>query len=145
MAARTVGRPSRRTTPRRTPSGVSVALTSRAPSPSAQADALTRIESGRVSGPAAKPPWPSLSSISRSAVASSGTRNRPSASTISARPSGVESEYSRSSASMPPMPLALARMAATRRLASASMRVSRPAGRVAARRNCSASTASSGA
>ena len=67
-------------------------------------------------------PAPSLSSISRSAVWLSGTRSSASASTIRARPSLVESEYSRSISSTPPSPPARARMASMRSRARASMR-----------------------
>ena len=84
-------------------SGVSPGWMMRAEMPSAQAEAETSsafdLTSWWVQSPAE-----SLSSISRSAVAASGTRSSASASTIRARPSWVESEYSRRKSSMPPSP-----------------------------------------
>ena len=103
VAVRTAGRPSRLPSVSRMFSGVSPGWMMRAEMPSAQAEAETSsavdFTSWRVQSPAE-----SLSSISRSAVAESGTRSSASASTIRARPSLVESEYSRRKSSMPPSP-----------------------------------------
>ena len=104
-------------------SGVSCEPITRAEMPSAQAEAETSRAGERTSW-AAKSPADSLSSMRRSAVALSGTRSSDSASTISARPSLVESEYSCRKSSMPPTPPARARIAATRAPARASMRAS---------------------
>ena len=59
--------------------------------PSVQAEAETKIALDFTSLSSQRPAA-SLSSIRRSAVAASGTRNSASASTMSARPSLVESE-----------------------------------------------------
>src|ERR1700730_645838 len=69
----------------------------RADIPSAHAEALTRKALDLVSW-WTKSPCPSLSSMKRSAVAASGTRSSASASTISARPSLVDSANSRTAA-----------------------------------------------
>ena len=90
VASRTVGTPSRFTRLSTMPSGVSPGWMTRAVTPRVQAEAETRNPpepSALDQSPAA-----SLSSISASAVAPSGTRSSASASTISARPSLVESE-----------------------------------------------------
>ncbi len=91
VAARIAGRPRRRTTPSKMVSGVSPGWMMRAAMPSVHAEAETR---SAVDMTSLSSQWPaaSLSSISRSAVAASGTRSSASASTISARPSLVESE-----------------------------------------------------
>ena len=91
VAARTVGRPKRRTMLSRMVSGVSPGWMTRAAMPSVQAEAETRSAVDFTS-PSRQRPAASLSSISRSAVAASGTRNSASASTMSASPSLVESE-----------------------------------------------------
>ena len=109
-------------------SGVSPGWMMRAEIPSAQAEAETSsawdFTSWWVQSPVA-----SLSSISRSAVAASGTRSSASASTIRASPSRVESEYSRRKSSIPPSPPDFARIASTSRVARASMRASAAAAR----------------
>ena len=72
-------------------SGVWPGAISRAVMPSVQAEAETSSVSPLWSGCDQSRPE-SLSSISRSAVAASGTRSSASASTISARPSWVDNE-----------------------------------------------------
>ena len=72
-------------------SGVSPGWMIRAVMPSVQAEAETRKASD-FSSAVSQSPVASLSSIRRSAVAASGTRSSASASTISARPSLVDSE-----------------------------------------------------
>ena len=72
-------------------SGVSPGWMMRAVMPSVQADADTRNAFDRTLWDD-QSPVASLSSISRSAVAASGTRSNASANTMSASPSLVESE-----------------------------------------------------
>ena len=95
----------------------------RAVTPKAQAEAETSNAPDCVSW-CKKSPWLSLSSINWSDVAASGTRKRASANTISAKPSGVESEYSRSNSSTPPRPDDLERIASIMPVAVVSMRSS---------------------
>ena len=71
------------------PSGVSPGWITLAVTPSVQAEAETSRPDPSACD---QSPAASLSSISASAVAASGTRSNASASTISARPSLVESE-----------------------------------------------------
>ena len=103
VAARTAGRPSRLASEPRMPSGVSPGwmIARRDAERPGRGRDQQRVRAGLVTRPVGRP---SLSSISRSAVAASGTRSSASASTISARPSWVDSEYSRSKSSMPPSP-----------------------------------------
>ncbi len=144
VAARTAGRPRRFASSSRMFSGVSPGCTMRAVMPSAQADADTSSAPDLVS-------WcdqsaaASLSSISRSAVAASGTRSSASAKTMRARPSLVESEYSRRKSSMPPSGPAPARIARIRVVARASMRRSASAPRGASRSKRRAMSSSGGA
>ena len=91
VAVRSVGKPTRRTMVSRIVSDVSPGWMMRAATPSVHADAETR-SAVDLSSPSSQRPAASLSSIRRSAVAASGTRNNASASTMSARPSLVESE-----------------------------------------------------
>jgi hypothetical protein len=91
--------------------------------PSAQAEAETSQASDLVTRWDQSVP-DSLSSISASAVTESGTRSSASASTMSASPSLVVSEYSRRKSSMPPSPPEAARMAPISRRARASIRAS---------------------
>ena len=125
-------------------SGVSPGWMMRAEMPSAQADAETSsaldFTSWRVQSPDE-----SLSSISRSAVPESGTRSSASASTIRARPSGVESEYSCRKSSMPPSPPDFWRIASISRVARLSMRASAAAARGAVASNAAASASSAAA
>ena len=126
-----------------TPIGVSPGLRMRAVMPIAQAEAETSQASETRS-------WfsncasASLSSISLSAVAPSGTRSSASASTIRARPSRVDSEYSRRNSSTPKPPVS-ARIFSISRVASASMRASASAVKRASPSSRLISWASSGA
>ena len=95
----------------------------RAATPSVQAEADTKSAVDRMS-PSSQRPAASLSSISRSAVAASGTRRSASASTMSASPSLVESEYACRKSSTPPNPVFCSRIASTRRRARKSIRPS---------------------
>ena len=144
VAARTAGTPRRFASWPRIPSGVSPGWMMRAVMPSAQAEALTRKASERVSW-WAKSPWPSLSSMSRSAVAASGTRRSASARTMRASPSLVDNEYSRSTSSTPPSPARWERIASMRSRAPASTRRSRSSGSRAPCRRRAAIAASSSA
>ena len=92
----------------------------------------------------AKSPSRSLSAMSRSAVAASGTRSSASARLISASPSRVVSAYSSNRVSTAPCPASL-RIAAIRSAASASTPGSASGGSTASRSSVSASAASSGA
>src|SRR5437879_6026983 len=123
VAARTAGTPNRFARRPIVPSGVSPGWITRADIPSAHADALTRNALDFVSW-CTKSPWPSLSSMNWSAVRASGTRSKASASTISARPSLVESANSRSMSSTPPSRSSLALIASIRRVAVRSIRAS---------------------
>ena len=111
------------------PSGVSPGWITRAVMPSAQLDAVTNRASERASC-FDQSACDSLSSIKRSAVAPSGTRNKASANTISAKPSLVDKEYSRKKSSMPPRPLLGARIASISLVARASMRASDAPGKL---------------
>ena len=144
VAVRTAGRPMRLASEPMTPSGVSPGWMTREVNPSAQLDAETSSASDLVSR-FDQSVAPILSSISRSAVAESGTRSSASASTISASPSLVESEYSRRKSSMPPSPPERARIASTRRAARASTRASASRGRLAPASSRPAISPSSGA
>ena len=91
VAVRKAGRPRRLTIVSRIVSGVSPGWITRAAMPSVHAEAETR-SAVDLTSPSSQRPAASLSSIRRSAVAASGTRNSASASTMSASPSLVESE-----------------------------------------------------
>ena len=125
-------------------SGFSPGWMMRAEMPSAQADAETSSAFDFTSW-WVQSPEESLSSIRRSAVAESGTRSSASASTMRARPSRVESEYSRRKSSMPPSPPVSARIASTSRVARASTRASAPLARAVCLRNSAAIASSGGA
>src|SRR5215472_975591 len=116
----------------------------RAAMPSVQAEAETR-SAVDLTSPSSQRPAASLSSISRSAVAASGTRNSASASTIKARPSLVESEKACRKSSMPPKPPILARIASISPRARASIRRSAASSRADASMNLTARSSSGGA
>ena len=103
---RTAGAPTRRTTARSTPDGVSPGPMSRVETPKPQVAALT----SQVSEPFDQSDRPILSAMSASCVAASGTRSSASAIAISASPSLVDSPYSRRKSSSEPTPLDRARI-----------------------------------
>src|ERR1700720_2877704 len=116
----------------------------RAAMPSVQAEAETK-SAVDLTSPSSQRPAESLSSISRSAVAASGTRRSASASTISASPSLVESENACRKSSTPPKPPSLPRIASIRRRARASIRRSAAPLRGTSAKNLAASSSSAGA
>ena len=91
IAVRNAGSPMRLMIASRIVSGASPGWMMRAAMPSVQAEADTN-SAVDLTSPSSQQPAASLSSISRSAVAASGTRSSASASTISAKPSLVDSE-----------------------------------------------------